>query len=109
MAFQSKDASVAARELETQTIIFTCDLVGGSSNLAPLITIDNSTIASTVITLNTTEIIQKCLCVNVTNRATGAVIVHTAAPDVSVANKISVTVNGTAQTDVCVEFSYIIA
>jgi len=108
MAFQSKDPSVSARELEAQCVIFTCDLVAGKSDLAA-VTIANGTIGATVITLDVSEAVKKCLQVNVKNRATGAVIAHTAAPDVSVANKISVTVDGTAQSDVCVEVSYIIA
>jgi hypothetical protein len=107
MAFQSKVPSISARELEAQSVIFTCDLVAAHSNLAAVAFI-NGTIGATVITIDVGEPIQKCLCVNVTNRATGAVITHSA-PDVSVANKISVTVDGTAQSDVCVEISYILA
>lgn len=117
MAFQSKDPSISARELEAQTVVFNCNLVGATSDLIAAAFV-NGTIGATVITLNVDEPIKRCLYVNVTNRATGAVIVHTAAPAVvntlaaglsPAVHTISVTVDGTSQSDVCVELCYILA
>jgi hypothetical protein len=118
MPFQSKDASVSARELEAQTVVVAGNLVAGSSNLGSDLVILNGTIGATVITLAVFEPIQSVLCVRVSNRATGAIIPHTAAPVVvntlaagtsPAVNTISVTVDGTSQSDVCIEFIYIIA
>lgn len=109
MSYQSKDSNLAARQLEAQSAISKCNLVTEVSDLPSNIEIDNSTLTATVITLDVAAPVKSCLVAKVTNRATGAVVALAAAPDVSVANKISVTVNGTGLTDVAVEFIYSLA
>ena len=107
--YDSKDSDVLARQLEDQRVISVCNLVTPASDLSSVISIDNSTLTATVITLNVKEPLKKCFEVSVKNRATGAIVPLAAAPSLAVANKISVTVNGTAMSDVVVEFSYAVA
>lgn len=107
--FPSKDSSILARQLEAQRVVVEANLVAGSSDLPSNVAIANGTIAATVITLTVSEVLKKCFGVSVKNRATGATIALAAAPDLSVAQKISVTVDGTAQSDVVIEFIYAVA
>lgn len=103
MSYLSKDSQIAARELEAQPIVATANLVAGTSDLASNIIINNTTIAATTITIDVNENIQKCFYIKVTNRATGAIVATTAAPDVSVAERATVTVDGTGLTSVVIE------
>ena len=107
--YDSKDSEVLGRQLEDQRIVSVCNLVTAASDLPINITINNTSLAATVITLDVKEPVKKCFEVRVTNRATGAIIPLAAVPSVAVANKISVTVDGTAQTNVNVEFIYAVA
>lgn len=107
--YDSKDSEVLARQLEEQRIVSVCNLVTAKTDLPVNILIVNTTLAATVITLDVKEPVKKCFVAHVTNRATGAVIPLAAAPSLAVANKISITVDGTAQTDVCVELIYAVA
>lgn len=107
--YDSKDSEISGRQLEDQRLISVCNLVTAVTDLPVNIAINNSTIAATVITLDVKEPLKKCFEVCVKNRATGAIVALSAAPSLAVAQKISVTVNGTALTDVVVEFSYAVA
>lgn len=109
MAFQAKDSQVLARQLECQEVVAGCDLVNATSDAPGIIEIDNSTLTATVITLSVREPIAKCFLAEVRNRTTGAVVAIAAAPSLAVAQKISVTCNGTGLTDVCVVFKYKVA
>lgn len=109
MAYESKQSELAARQLSAQEISVTVNAVAGSSDLPSSVVVSNSTLSATVITLKVSEIVKKCLSVKVINRATGAVVALAAAPSLAVAEEISVTVDGTAQTDLAVEFKYIVA
>ncbi len=100
MSYQAKDSSLQARALEAQNAVVEANLVAGTSDLASNIVIDNSTIATTIVTLSVNEPLKKCYHVKVINRITGAVLPLLAAPSLAVAQKISVTVNGTGLTDV---------
>lgn len=105
MAFQSKDSLVLGRQLEAQELIVAANLVAGSSDLPAKVSINNSTITATVITLDAGEAVEKCFFAEVRNRATGAVVAIAAAPSV-VGSQISVTCNATGLSDVavCVKF-----
>lgn len=107
--YDSKDSEVLNRQLDAQKVAVVCNLVTAANDLPVNVTIVNTTLSATVVTLDVKEPVKKCFKVTVTNRATGAVIATAAAPSLAVANKISVTVDGTAQTDVCVEFVYAVA
>ena len=105
MAFQSKDSLVAGRQLEAQEVVFNAGLVAGTSDLPGAVSIDNSTLTATVITLDLGEPVAKCFLAEVRNRATGAIVTIAAAPAVS-GETISVTCNGTGLTDVAVVIKY---
>lgn len=107
--YDSKDSEVLGRQLEDQRIISVCNLVTAVTDLPVNIVINNATLTATVITLDVKEPLKKCFEVSVKNRATGAIVALAAAPSLAVAQKISVTVNGTGLTDVVVEFSYAVA
>ena len=108
-SFQAKDSQVLSRQLEAQEVCAICDLTAATSDAPGIIAIDNSTIASTVITLSVGEVVEKAFLVEVRNRATGAVVAIAAAPSLAVAQKISVTCNGTGLSSVCVSFKYKVA
>jgi hypothetical protein len=116
MSFQAKDSQVRSRQLEAQEICAICNLTasasGGiaatSSDLPSVVSI-GGILAVRTITLAISEPISKCFSVSVTNRATGAIVPLAGEPDVSVANQITVTVDGTAQTSVCVSAKYKVA
>ncbi len=105
MSFQSKDSLILGRQLEAQEVVVTADLTTAISDLPGKVTIDNSTLASTVITVSFGENIAKCFLAEVRNRATGAIVAIAAAPAVS-GQTIAVTCNGTGLTSVAVVLKY---
>lgn len=108
-SFQAKDSLVLGRQLEVQTVCATVNIAAGTSDAPGIITIDNSTIAASVITLNVGENVASASLCEVRDRATGAVLATAAAPSLAVAQKISVTVNGTGAADHVVIFRYKVA
>ena len=108
-SFQAKDSLVLGRQLECQEVSAVCNLVAATSDAPAIIAIDNSTIADTVITLSVNEPVEKCFFAEVRNRATGAIVALEAVPSLAVAQKISVQVDGTGLTSVCVTFKYKVA
>ncbi len=109
MSFQAKDSLVLGRQLECQEVNAVCDLTTALSDAPGMVAIDNSTLTATVITLTVGEVVDKCFMAEVRNRTTGAVVALAAAPSLAVAQKISVTVNGTGLTSVCVTWKYKVA
>lgn len=114
MFTQSKDPQVLDRQLEQKTLLLKAnltasDVVGGlkaaSSEAAAIVSINNSTLTATVIQIDVKEAISTCEKVQVVNRATGAIISLAAAPSIS-GSVISVTVNGTGASDVCIVADY---
>jgi hypothetical protein len=105
MAFQSKDSLILGRQLEAQEVIVDANLVAATSDLPAKVSIDNSTIAATVITLDAGEAVAKCFFAEVRNRATGAVVAIAAAPSVS-GSEISVTCDATGLSDAAISFKY---
>lgn len=109
-SYSPKSDVNAARALETQTICAILDISTAAAVGSDVASVTASGAAATkIILLDVGEEVAKCLGVRVTNRATGAVVVLNSAPDISVANKISVSVVGTAITSALVEFIYIVA
>lgn len=110
MAYQSKDPSVSARELEVQSVHAICDLSQASAGLTDLAAVVLSGAAATkTITLTVGELVKSCSAVRITNRATGAVVATTVVPDISVPNVISIIAVGTGVTSADVEFLYTLA
>lgn len=106
MSYQSKDILIHGRQLAAQSCVAVVNAVAGTSDLAGRVTVDNSTIGATVVTFDLGEPIEKCFLADVRVQATGAILAIAAAPSIAVANKISVTFDGTAQTAVCVTLTY---
>jgi len=111
MSYQAKNSEIHARQLDAQSVILTADLEtgDGSTNLPSNVSVDNSTIETTLVTLNVGEVVSKCFKATVRNRDTGANTVIAAAPDLSVANHISITLDATGLTDVVIEIVYAVA
>lgn len=110
MSFKAKDAAIEARALEVQAFHCIADLSQSAAGATDHPNVVLSGVAATkTITLDVGEAISKCVVVRVTNRATGAVVALTGAPDISVANKISVIAVGTSVTSAHVEVLYIVA
>lgn len=109
-SYQPKDSVNAARALETQTICAVLDISTASDVASDVASVTaTGAIITKSIVLDVGQTVKKCLGVRVTNRATGAVVVLNSAPDISVANKISVSAVGTGVTSALVEFIYIVA
>lgn len=108
-SFQAKSSLVLAQQLKVQEVSARCNLVAGTSSAPGIIAIDNSTIAATVITLTVGETVDSASLCEVRNRATGAILATAAVPSLAVAQKISVTVDGTGAADHVVIFRYVVA
>lgn len=108
--YNPKDSTNASRALETQRICAIIDISTADAVVSDIASVTASgAILTKSISLAVGEEVKKCLGVRVTNRATGAVVVLNSAPDISVANTISVSVVGTAHASALVEFIYIVA
>jgi hypothetical protein len=105
MSFQSQDSLILGRQLEAQEVVITADLTTAISDLPGKVTIDNSTLTATVITIDLGEDVSKCFLAEVRNRTTGAIVAIAAAPAVS-GSTIAVTCNGTGLASVAVVFKY---
>lgn len=108
MSYMSNDSQVQERELEAQEVFVVADLTAATSDMPSNVTIDNSTLTATVITLDANQAVSKAFMVEVRNRATGAIVAIAAAPVVS-DQTIAVTCNGTGITSACIHFVYKIA
>jgi len=101
----SKDPKVQDLKLEQSDLLLSANLVAGTSEAPSLVSINNSTIASTVISIDVKEPIASVQKVQIVNRATGQHVAIAAAPVIS-GSSVSVTCNGTGLTSVCIEVSY---
>jgi hypothetical protein len=101
----SKDSQVEAKQLEQKSLSLTANLVAASSEAPALLSIDNSTIAATVVEIDVKQAVSKCHKLQVVNRATGQQEALSAAPSVS-GSVISATLDATGLSDVCIEIVY---
>lgn len=101
----SKDPKVQDLQLEQSELLLSANLVAGTSEAPSLVSINNATIASTVISIDVKQPISSVQKVQIVNRATGQHVAIAAAPSIS-GNSVSVTCNGTGLTSVCIELSY---
>jgi hypothetical protein len=101
----SKDPKVQDLQIEQKELLLVANLTTATSEAASLVSIDNSTLTATVISINVKEPINSVQKVVVVNRTTGQHVAITAAPAIS-GNSVSVTCNGTSLTSVCIEVSY---
>lgn len=113
ISYQAKEPQVFSRQLEVQELNAICNLTAAASGGIPAASSDAPSVFSVggslsvrTITIDVAEEIEKCFSVTVINRASGAIVATTALPDTSVANKITVTVDGTgiSSAAVCVKY-----
>lgn len=101
----SKDPKVQDLQLEQKELLLSANLVAGTSESAALVSINNSTLTATVISIDVKEPIASVQKVQVVNKATGQHVAIAAAPVVS-GNSVSVTCNGSGLSNACIELSY---
>ncbi len=101
----SKDPKIQDLQLEQSELLLSANLVAATSEAPSIVSINNATLASTVITIDIKEPVASVQKVQVVNRATGQHVAIAAAPVIS-GNTISVTCNGTGLSSVCIEVSY---
>ena len=106
-SYRAKDALVHGRQLAVQELCVVCDIVNATSDSASIVSIDNSTLTASVVSLNINEDLSKIAKVSVTDRLTGAV--QAASSAAINGQAIEVTINGTGLTDVCVEVKYVVS
>jgi len=100
----SKDSKIQDLQLEQKDLLLIADLVTPSAQDASIVSI-TGLLAARVIAIDLKEPVKSVQKVRVTNRATGANIALTAVPAIS-GNSVSVTVDGTGASSVCIEVSY---
>jgi hypothetical protein len=108
-SFQAKSSLVLAQQLKVQEVSVRCNAVAGTSDCPGIVTVNNTSIADTVITLTVGETIASAHLCEVRNRATGAVVAIEAAPSLAVAQAVSVQIDGTGLTDLVAIFRYVVA
>lgn len=107
-SYDSKDSDILGRELDKQEIIVIANLVSGKNDLDTNVDINNTSLAATIISLDVKEPIRTAFIIKVTNRATGAIVPTASAPVVA-GQLMSVTLDATGLTDVCIQFYFAVA
>ena len=79
----AKDPKVQDLILEQKSLHLKADLVAASSEAVSLVSIDNSTIAATVIEIDVKEDVSSCEKLEVIDRSTGQAVSLDAAPSIS--------------------------
>ena len=101
----SKDSQVQSKQLEARSLALVADLVAETSEAPALVPIDSSTITAAQVVIDVKESVEKCHKVQIVNRATGQSVALLAAPSIS-GSEISVSLDATALSDVCIEVIY---
>jgi len=109
MSYESKDELIFGRQLAAQSVHVGADLVAGTSDLPGRVVIDNSTIGATTVTVDIKADVKKCFKAVVTDKTTGLPVEIAGPADISVAQKITVTLDATGITDCDVEVVYEVA
>jgi hypothetical protein len=100
----SKDPKIQDLQLEQRDLLLVANLVTPSAEDAGIVSI-TGLIAARVIAIDVKDTVKSVQKVRVINRATGVSIALAALPSVS-GSVISVTVDGTGASSVCIEASY---
>lgn len=96
----SKDSKVEDLRIDQKELLIQADLVAQTSEAPSLVSISGA-LATRTITVDVKEPIKSCQKVQIINRATGSNAAISAAPVIS-GNSISVTLNATGLSDVCI-------
>lgn len=100
----SKDSKIQDLQLEQRELLLIADLVTPSAQDSSIVSISGA-LSARVISIDIKEPVKSVQKVRVINRATGASIALAGAPSIS-GNSISVTVDGTGASSVCLEVSF---
>jgi hypothetical protein len=100
----SKDPKVQDMQIEQRELLLIANLVAPSAEDAGIVSI-SGLLAARVIAIDVKDTVKSVQKVRVINRATGASIALAALPAIS-GSSISVTVDGTGASSVCIEVSY---
>jgi hypothetical protein len=104
MFTHSKDPQVFDRQLEQKSLLLKADLVAQTSEAASIVSM-SGLIAARTISIDVKEAVKSVEKVQVVNRATGSNAGISAAPSIS-GNVISVTLDATGLSDVCIVVDY---
>lgn len=96
----SKDSKVEDLRIDQKELLIQADLVAQTSEAPSLVSISGA-LATRTITVDVKEPIKSCQKVQIINRATGSNAAISAAPVIS-GNSVSVTLNATGLSDVCI-------
>ena len=96
----SKDSKVEDLRIDQKELLIQADLVAQTSEAPSLVSISGA-LATRTITVDVKEPIKSCQKVQIINRANGSNAAISAAPVIS-GNSVSVTLNATGLSDVCI-------
>jgi len=100
----SKDPKIQDLQIEQKDLLLLANLVAPSAEDAGIVSI-SGLLAARVIAIDVKDTVKSVQKVRVINRATGASIALAGLPSVT-GSVISVTVDGTGASSVCLEISY---
>lgn len=105
-SYEAKDTLVRGAQLKAQSVSVRCDLVAGTSEEPSIVSVDNSVIATTSISIDIQEDVKKIHEARVHNRASGQDVAQSAEATVS-GSVISIdSVDGTGLDSVTVVVVY---
>lgn len=104
MFTHSKDSQVLDRQLEQKTLLLKADLVAQTSEAAAIVSMSGA-IGARVIVIDVKEPVSSCQKAQVVNRSNGSNCGLASAPVVS-GNTISITLDATGLSDVCICVDY---
>lgn len=105
-SYEAKDTLVRGAQLRSQSLSLRADLVAGSSEDPSICTVDNSTLATTSITVDVKETVSKIHRAEVFDRATGQSVAQTAEATASGTEITIDDVDGTGLDSVTVSVTY---
>jgi len=104
MSAISKDPKVQDLQIEQKQLLLQADLVAQTSESASLVSFSGA-LATRTVTIDLKQPVKSCQKVQIVNRATGSNAAISAAPVIS-SNSISVTLDATGLSDVCIVVDY---
>ena len=104
MSSISKDPKVQDLQIEQKQLCLQANLAAQTSESASLVSF-SGVIATRTVSIDLKEPVKSCQKVQVVNRATGSNAAISAAPSIS-GNSVSVTLDATGLTDVCIIVDY---
>lgn len=104
MSSISKDSKVQDLQIEQKSLQLKANLVAQTSESASIVSMSGA-LATRTVSIDVKEPVASCQKVQIINRASGQSVAISAAPSVS-GNSISVTLDATGLSDVCICVDY---